>query len=307
MEIYGKSALVVSQLEARIKNGFDKIELQLLNELFDENGYCQKAEDVYDLAAISKYEICAVHAPLIKEGDVNLEYMTIGEPKKALEECFKIAQYMANVRKRKIILIVHAGQSPKELIKMGVWSPLVVTLGLLLDKYPDVDIAIENIIPERGIQRSDIAFCNNFKFDNAEMARQLNATLETDRIGTVIDTCHIIMTQNILKAIFDYINDPLYPMEDVSMKKFFEMNADVCKLIHLAGVQGNGISSEHHGVPLLTFMPERLKILEEVLDLYFKFGYKCPITLEVCESDLNNPTNYMLAKQSLLRTLKGRS
>ena len=138
------------------------------------------------------------------------------------------------------------------------------------------------------------------------MAKKLNETLETDRVGTVIDTCHIMMTQNILKAIFDYVNDPLYPMEDVSMKKYFEMNAGVCKLIHLAGVQGNGIASEHHGVPLLTFMPERLSLLEEILDLYFKYEYKCPITLEVCESDLNNPTNYALAKQSLLRTLKGR-
>ena len=113
MNIYGKSAANVEQLSIRKDRGFEKFELQLLSEMITENEILN-AEDVYDLAAVSQFNVYAVHAPLIPEGDVNLEHMLRGSGAKLLEQCFYIAEYMAKARMRDIILVLHTRFSLKD-------------------------------------------------------------------------------------------------------------------------------------------------------------------------------------------------
>lgn len=305
MQIYGKSALTNKQMRIRKEMGFDKFELQLLGEMIGNDGKILPAKEVYDLKTISQYDIRAVHAPLVNGGDINLEYMVFGEKSKLLEECFYIAEYMAVEKQRDIILIVHTGTTVDILKQLGnIWNQLIVAIGLMLSKYPHVHLAIENIIPFRNIKYHNIQASNNFKFDNVQMAKEINEALDTNRVGTVLDTCHVLMTQRYVKAIYDIINDnEKYPMEDLSMEMYFKNNAETCKLIHLSGMDSNGIESPDHGAPFVKESPEKMEQLKEIVKMYKKYNYQCPVTLEVGEIDLSFPQNYLREKEALLSVL----
>lgn len=302
MEIYGKRALRIDQLNAGIQKGMNKIEIQLLDELFDENQHCLKAKKVFDLDEMAKYDIRVVHAPLIKGEDINIEHMTFGEYSKLLNEICYLANYIAEKRNRDVIIVVHTAKSIQELRRLGDnWNQLVVTVGLMLSKYPRIEFAIENVIPFTYTPENRIIMKNNFNCDNVAMAKALNELLDTDRVGTVLDTCHIQITQKYIKAIFDALNDNInMPMEDLSFEHYFIENAAICKLIHLATMTDNGLSPGTHGTPYRAYDKEEMDRLAHIISLYKKYRYACPITLEVLETDFLNPQNYLKAKESLL-------
>ena len=299
MNIYGKSAANVEQLSVRKERGFDRFELQLLSEMITENETLN-AEDVYDLPAVSQYNVYAVHTPLIPEGDVNLEHMLRGAGAKLLEQCFYIAEYMGKVRMRDIILVAHTRFNLKEFQQLGLWNDLVVTVGLLLNKYPHVHMAIENVTLLTDIQSHDIRFSNNVKFDNVEIAKKLRLLLDTDRVGTVLDTCHAMMSKKYIEICYKAVNDERYPMENLSLDEYFKQNAEVCKLIHCSNLKGNGIRVPEHGAPFLCKNPEDVALLTQIMKSYIKYGYNCPITLEVGEIHVMNPINYSKTWMTLM-------
>ena len=291
MNIYGKSAATVEQLSIRKDRGFDRFELQLLAEMLSDDGILN-AEDVYDLAAVAQYNIYAVHAPLFPDGDMNLEHMIRGSGQKLLDQCFYIAEYMAKARMRDITLITHTRFSLRDYEKTGLWHDLLGVIGTMLNKYPHVHIAIENVVPFVDIKHHDIRFSNNIKFDNVEIAKKLRMLLETERVGTVLDTCHAMMTKKYVGTCYQAVNDERYPMENLSLDEYFKQNAETCKLIHCSNMRGNGMQVPEHGAPFLCENPEDVALLTQIMKSYIRYGYECPITLEVGEVDIMNPINY---------------
>lgn len=302
MNVYGKSAANVEQLEQRLDRGFEKFELQLLGEMISENGILN-ADDVYDLPALSQYNIYAVHAPLVEAGDINLEYMVRGPKVKLLDQCFYIAEYLAKARFKDMLLIVHTGMDVETLKNLGDnWNDLVVTVGLMLEKYPHVHLCIENVIPIQDVKHHKIRFTNNFRFDNVQMALELRQLLDTDRVGTVLDTCHAMMTKKYIDVLYNEINDKeLYPAEDLSLDEFFKQNMDVCKLIHLSGMKGNGMKAPNHGAPFLHTDSKDVAMLQYIMRCYYKYNYNCPLTLEIGEMDVNKPCNYSRTLKTLMQ------
>lgn len=291
MNIYGKSAANVEQLSVRKERGFDRFELQLLDEMITNDGIID-AEKAYDLPAVAQFNVYAVHAPLVETGDVVLEHMLHGHGAKLLEQCFYIAEYMANARMRDILLVVHTRYSLYDYKETGLWNDLLVQVGLLLNKYPHVHMGIENVVPF-GTQMGGMRFCNNCKFDNVEIAKRMCLLLDTDRIGTVLDTCHAMMTQKYVKALYDAIADgDRYPMEKLDLDEYFKQNAEYCKLIHCSNMKGNGMRVPEHGAPFLGSEPEDVALLTQIMKSYARYGYQCPITLEVGELNLMSPINY---------------
>lgn len=285
--ILAKSALTEEQLNVKERIGCDGIEVQLLNEMVQDRirGTYLNPEDIYDLDALLKYDVRVVHAPLLSgTGDVTLEVMCDDKDISLLNNIFFIAECFGKHYNRKTVIVVHSESYYEVLTDLNdSWNHIVKALRWLLARYPHTELVIENVSPLRGIGKGkELHLANNFGFDNIDMVQHLMAELNTDRIGTCLDTCHAMLTKKYLNALYAEVGD-VYPV-NFSMDMFFQKNAPYLKLIHLCDIQGSGYGKGRHGIP---FKPETYEKLSGILDLYNKYDCKCPITLEVEETDFS--------------------
>lgn len=84
---------------------------------------------------------------------------------------------------------------------------------------------------------------------------------------------------------------------DLNLEEYFSRNEPVIKLIHLASVKDLGFKPYTHGTP---FTKNDLHLLQRIMALYDKHNYKCPITLEVFETDYLNCVNFAETRANLL-------
>lgn len=305
MEIYAKSQLALPNTQIKIDIGTDGIELQLLAELVNGKlGNYLKADDVFNLDELDYTKISAVHAPILSHYglcDVNIESLCDSFDGALMEEVFYIANYYGEKQKKMIRVIIHSEADLDALQLIGdTWKRIQNYTSAMLFKYPYTLLCIENVTPIRNISNGPLHLCNNFKFDNVRMVRELRKLLQTDRIYTVLDTCHAMLTDKYMGAIYREIGD--LPKEDYSLENFFRQNADVVGLIHLSTYSGNG-GGKGHGI---AFTEETYPQLCEILDLYEKYNYSCPITLEVREDNYLVCDQYKQTRDLVLRYLAER-
>lgn len=285
-EIYAKSALSEDNILAKESIGCDGVEIQLLDELIDGKlGQYHYAEEVFDLDNLLQHNIKAVHAPLLSHfglSDVNIESLCDSEDFKLLDQVCYIANKAGDIHNRQIIVIIHSESFHDNMKLIGdTWKRTINSIGCLLFKYPRIEIAIENVTPLRECNKGIFHLANNFYNDNTTMAIELRKQLNTDRIGTVLDTCHAEISRKFYESLLVSYHDTL-PTMDFSMENFFKNNKDVVKLFHFSNTVGDGYGTGKHGQP---FSEDSYETLEEYLDLYNKYNIKAPITLEVAETD----------------------
>ena len=152
----------------------------------------------------------------------------------------------------------------------------------------------------RGIGKGrELHLPNNFAFDNVDMVDRMRHILKTDRIGTCLDTCHMMLTQKYIRGLYEMVGDIAVP--DLSTRKFFEMNKPFLKLIHLADMTGSGYGKGRHGIP---FYKETEGKLKGIMDIYNSNNIVCPITLEVEETDFSVSSGYRQTKELVSRYIK---
>lgn len=296
MDIYAKSALKVADIEAKLDIGCDGIEIQLLSELVKNKlGTYYTAKEVFDLESLSIYPIKAVHVPILSfygVNDITLEDF-VDEDIVLLEEVFKIANYFGRKQNCSILIIIHSETTLQLMKRIGnLWTSILHSIDTLLEKYPYTELCIENVTPLRNIRDNHIVLCNNFRYDNVDIATELKKELQTNRIGTVLDTCHAKISKKYIEGIYKIAGDRI--CGDYSLDSYFRENKEVIKLIHLADMSGSGFGSKSHGVPITEANEEFAK---QVIDLYNAYNYVCPITLEVYESDYLKNDNYRITKE----------
>lgn len=285
-EIYAKSALVESNIVTKENIGCDGIEIQLLDELVNGSiGNYHYAEDIFDLDILLQHNIKAVHAPLLSHfglSDVNIESLCDSQDFKLLDQVCYIANKAGEIHNRQIIVIIHSESYHDNMKLIGdTWKRVLNCLGCLLLKYPRIEIAIENITPLRLQKNGVFHLANNFYNDNVIMVQELRKQLNTDRIGTVLDTCHAEVSIMFYKNLMQGYSETI-PVMDFSMDNFFKMNSDLIKLFHFSATIGDGYGKGKHGQP---FSDNTYNDLVRYLDLYHKYNITAPITLEVAETD----------------------
>lgn len=293
--ILAKAALNHEQLLAKIKAGCKGgIEIQILSELMDKDTEIYKdVDDVFNLEEFAGYDIRVVHAPIISKGglgDMTLENLCDIQDSKMLDNVFKIANYFGKINNRNTLIVVHSEMYYNHITSLGdSWERIVKYVKHMLEIYPYTEIAIENVSPLRGVGKDgELHLSNNFKFDNVQLAMALGRDTEyRDRIGTVLDTCHAMLTEKYMTALYNEIADR--SCEDYSMREFFVQNSRFIKLVHLAGMKGSGYGKGRYGTP---FTMDDKDTCYHILDLYQKYGNGCMITLEVEEDDFMNPTGF---------------
>lgn len=295
-EIFAKGSLTHEQLSVKERIGCDGLEVQLLSELIRDRelGMYNKADSVFDLKDLSCHNIRVVHAPLVPGmGDVTLEIMVDSKDAMLLKQIFYIADYYGKMNNRNTLIVLHSESYYESMSDMGdLWNRVVHYIDVMLNEYTNVEVCIENVSPLRGIGKGKrLHLANNFITDNVVMAQNLCRELGTDKIGTCLDTCHAMLTEKYIGGLYDMVDDVSKP--DLSMEGFFKENASCIKLIHLADIAGSGYGKGRHGV---SFTETSYIKLCNILSLYEGYKYRCPITLEVEETDYSVCDGYATTK-----------
>lgn len=292
-EIYAKSALVEEQMQVKETIGCDGIEIQLLTELINGKlGSYHYAEDIFDLDTLLQHNIKVVHTPLLSHyglSDVNIESLCDSDDFKLLDQVCYIANKAGEIHDRNIIVVIHSESFHDNIKLIGdTWKRIINCVGCLLFKYPRIEIAIENLTPLKEIKNGNLHLANNFYNDNVLMALELRKQLHTDRVGTVLDTCHAEISRRFYETLMLHYSG-LLPLMDFSMDNYFSMNKDIVKLFHFSDTIRDGYGKGKHGQP---FSDDRYFILKDYLDLYHKYNITAPITLEVAEKDYTISDGY---------------
>ena len=304
MEIYAKAALTMEQISVKQRIGCDGIEVQLLNELRGQQGY-QDIEETFDLGILKKAPIRVIHAPIFSGvGDMTIEQMCDTTDEKLFYEVCRLASIAGRCSNTIITIVVHSETYLDFVAGLGdTYARIRDHIRTALSRYDNIRFGIENVSPLRGIGKgSSLHLSNNFKFDNVEMCNKLREDIGSDRIGTVLDTCHAMLANKYITALYREVGDR--PYEDLSMNAYFEANKDVAFLIHLCDISGSGYGKGRHGVP---FTYATLDKCAGIINLYYKYGYTCPVTLEVEESDFSICDGYAKTLDVVKHILKSRS
>ena len=284
-QIYAKSAIKINNIKCKHTIGCDGIEIQLLSEL--------KNNEEINLKNFENLKIKAVHVPNIDmTADVLIDYISNEEYHKYIRETCQIANYFGEKQEELIIVIIHSEIDFEHLMKTKIlYESIKENIRNLLSEFPYIKIGIENVLPIQIKPDKDLRTCNNFKSDNIKLINKLKEDIGTERLGAVLDTCHAMMSEKYILALFKELN--IEPKE-YSLNEFFKEYKDTCILIHLSDFKKNGFGKEHHGIQFSKNTKEKCF---EILDLYKKYNYTCPITLEVAETDYLKCDGYKNTKE----------
>lgn len=242
--VLAKAALEHKAIQTKLNIGCDGIEIQLLGELLekDANGEWKDLSDVFCLEEFKDYPIRVVHSPLIpKKDSVLIEYILNPDNHKLFKNIFSIADYFGKVQNVKIGIVFHAETFKSYLEEIGAWNNLVSGIHEMLETFQNVYLLIENVIPARNFDNvAEVHLTNNCLFDNVEMIKALREELGTDRIYTVLDTCHQMMTEMYISSLFNAFGD--FEESDLCMETFIRRNAPYLGLMHVCNMAGNGLS-----------------------------------------------------------------
>lgn len=301
MLIYAESALKEKDLDVKLDIGCDGIEIQLLDELVNgEIGNYNLAEDVFKLDRFKKYPVRVVHAPLLWNfglPDVNIESF-VGRDFKLLDQVCYVADYFGKQQGKNILVIIHSEMNVDTMKAVGILDRVTYSLDKLFSKYHNIEIVFENVTPLRKVYRGEISLCNNFSYDNVELVGYLRRELNSDKVGTCLDTCHALITNRYMSAIYDKLED--VERIDYSLNSYFEKNRSYVKLMHISDAKGNGYGKGKYGVK---FSSDNKQRLVELMELYDEFGYMCPVTLEINETNYQICNGYRESRNTLLSIL----
>lgn len=293
--IYAKASLDIAEIQEKIRCGCDAIELNL------EEDFLQYGNDFlghYGSELFDVKDIRVVHVPFNRDGEMlNLEWIFGHRDISVLRDVFSLAQYCGERWGHTVTVVVHSCMSMYDFMQYELLQERIVEkLDLLFSQYTRVELAVENGVPlEVGkTGQFSLRLCNGIYQDISEIVRWLRKRLG-DRVGSVLDICHAMMTEKYLKILLQAMNiGEMYPeqvMNDINMEHFFQLNQGICKLIHFNNSRGNGYR-KNHGVSF-----EKLDDVKGLLALYQKYQYHCPLTLEIREEDYLDCKNYRKTKR----------
>ena len=295
LPIYAKASLDIGEIQEKICCGCDAIEVNL------EEDFLQHGSDFlgyYGKEVLSMKEIYAVHVPFNQDNEMlNLEWVFGRKDISVLRNVFALAQYCGQLWKHRVVVVIHSCMAMYDFQQFELLQESIVDgLKRLFNQCDMVDLAIENtVLLELGrAKQFRPRLCNGIYSDTCELVEWLRGYFG-ERVGSVLDICHARMTEKYLKLLLEAADVGQIFSEDVlkniNMEYFFDVNQRICKLIHFNNMQGNGYV-KNHGVSF-----KNLYEVNKLLELYEKYQYRCPLTLEIREDDYLNCVNYKRTKK----------
>lgn len=288
MQIYAKSRLN-KNIYDKMNKGADAIEIHLDSDYLEE----------YKCASLElkkSVPIRVVHAPLFEGCDTPIENMAGRE---ALRNACEIASDIARIQNHSIIVVCHLETHPDLLKKLGVYDTIVNYIKWIVDAYPNIEIAIENVHHFK-LYKNELRFREVNGLASIILAKDINHP----RVGTCLDICHALMESRFAKNVVEYLDgiDVNYAESELGngLSSYFKANKDTIKLIHLATAKTHGCKYDH-GLP---FEEDDQILLKGILDLYDMYKYDVPITIEVKEELYSNGINFEKTNKLLRKLIK---
>lgn len=298
MRIIGKSIIKESDLKGKA-NICKNIEVQLFKE-FDDG---LKVDFLYnEIIKIEDVKVLVVHSPIIDGEDVNFEFMTNYKDSNRIMNSIILAGKLSKYYNEKVKVVIHSAFRYENYDKMpGLIDRVVEFFQEIFYRYPLVDFCIENVVPIKITRNGNFYLRNNCLYDGVDLVKRLNFYFSTNRFGTVLDTCHALIT---IRGLKNYFSDYPEISKKFSLEEYFEVNKDYIKLIHLANVINLGYDKGTHGI---LFRDEDMPLMNEIMNYYKKYNYNCDITIEILEDDYVKNDNFRDNYYKLLKLCKDRN
>ena len=262
MILQGKVAANAENIESRLTNGINMVELQLLKG--DTHGSVLKVlTDYPDL------QVTVVHPVIGGDQDkctVNLNHLSYRPVFDNFISACIVADFMGKIQKRKVGVVIHNTASAHEYqCAPALWESVVNILSKTQDIYKNVYFLIENVTP----------FSSCIGLSNGTLSKDLGwivKQLQNQYINAWInlDLCHNQMTYQFFKKQYD--ETEIGKLSDADLDKFtleywFRNYGYLIKNVHIAKCIGDGVIKGHHGAPLDKSdiaMLDKLKTLSNV-------------------------------------------
>lgn len=297
MELVAKSAIDKKAIESKVRI-CKNIEIQLFEEFNDLN---QDVDELVNIiTSVKDINLIAIHAPLSQKiGDFAIEFIQNDYYNKIFFKTCELANKLGEFYNKTIKIVIHTTFDYKEYeIFYSILNDITKNIEIALKKYDKIIFCIENVTPFFR-RKNSFAFKNGVLDDNINLVKYLRETLKTDRIYTVLDTCHAWTTEEMVNRL---LKDNYPEVSNLyNFERYFQINKDVIGLIHLADVIDIGFSEEKHGIK---FSKDRYKRLHDVLYFYQKYQYNCPITIEIKEENYYINNNFKEMYDYLMPIIK---
>lgn len=265
-----KSALDFDQLKARVDAGYNRIELQLFDDFVDKS----IEEMMFIITGIYGLDIVNIHAPIGSNKFSNIEDLNDLERMPVFNKLFQLCQMVSHYYNHPVSLVMHTDYSFLDFKETGRLLVLEQNILNLLNSCPDVNLAIENLVPIYN-QGGKLKECDNYLFDTVEIVKHLRNELKTNRVFTVLDTAHAIISINYLHKSGRN--------KSISMIEYFKQNKDCLKIIHLANSFELGLCKDEHGVLFDKDRPDDMAKLKEIYEGINTYTNNVSLVIEVTE------------------------
>ena len=150
-----------------------------------------------------------------------------------------LAQNMHAMHGQDTIVVIHQELSLEQLTDTGLTEGIESTFREMIDEFPNVKYALENqtIVT---FDKGNILVRQNYFDESPKLAMHLRKKLQSDKIGTVLDTCHVISSMRVLALLSQYGHEGYK-----SMEMFFDVHKDNLFLLHLSSSVNFGFNEDH--------------------------------------------------------------
>lgn len=202
--------------------------------------------------------------------------------KKSLREACHLAEYCAGYQNFPVKVVVHL----RNQICSYPYIDYALIIEDLLITYPNIEICFENVpaFKENGCSGTNAypgtvsTFARNIRMHVAKPLRE--------RIGVVLDICHMLNTVrglNLLKA-----PEGLPYVSDIDgIEEFFKKDGDLAKIIHFNNSRLLGIKSINHSIGFRNDI-----LFRAALSFVDEYTNNPDLVLELREDDYGNCINF---------------
>lgn len=203
----------------------------------------------------------------------------------------KLAANMHQMHGRQMIVVLHQELGLGHLVDFGLIDGIADSFKALIDEFPMIDYVVENLT-FINFDTGMLVSRNSHFAEPVRLAEYLREKLQTERIGTVLDTCHLLATIRLHNLVAE--GTQIKPLE---IEDYFHTYKDTLKLVHLANAFNYGIGVDH-GTTFAT--PQEQETMVRILQGLKDIGFKNPITLEINEPDSNCAERFSYMRKLLL-------
>lgn len=281
-----KAILNVDQIKAKCEQlDARHFEIQLLEddinnagELINKLSLCiPYMEDV-----VSVHTALTMNYEMLPGGNCDLHNLENKNTYRALEDAAVVAQVCSHNYNHAVAVVIHNSLSYSEfMICTSLRDELIYLLRQVLTKYPNVDLWIENVTP---ICNEERVYFRDGVLDDAVLIANYLSKIFGNRVHTVFDTCHAVVTDRIVKG-----NLGKSVIDDL-----IDKYADSCREVHFSNVINLGYNKGEHGCGFTDKDHELLDYLMNKISCNMRRAYLC---YEICEDDYMKNTNVAETKR----------